>query len=614
MFSATRKVIAVVLAAAGIALWLTTGEHAGASPWRVVLLVVAAAVSLVPITRDSIAWALDHVRRPTDRARRLTALGVAIVAMGYIGLEAKLQDRDLIPKYHDEHMHMLQVRMLAHGKLWTAQHPLADFFETFHVFVKPVYASIYFPGTALMYVPSIWLHLPFWFLPLVVAGGCCAILYLIVTQICDGVAGLLAALMLLSLRYFRYLAMMVMSHSVMLLLGLLIIWTWMRWRRERKLRWAALAGALMGWAAITRPVDALCYSLPVGLAMLIEMRRDDWRKIGITLSLLVVCALPFLAVQVIQNIGVVGKPFTTPYRAYCDAYTPQMSFGFHDFDPNIRPQTNLQQRLDYYDHFTLPAAREHALVPTWKVWIASRFPVLSKDALPNRMLLILLPLGLLAIRGLPRAVFVAVLPMYIAFYWFFAYLLPWYCVVIAPAILVLVLLGARAAADVWRRTGARRSVEVFLALAIATLTISWLPEFNPAILDDPYPWQTHGPSMWFSYVVLPQQVKTPAIVLFRYKTGDIIHEEPVYNIDVVNPDDAPIIRAHDLGVQRDRELFEYYAKRQPERMVYLYDRATKQFAELGRVSDLARRLPASRSATSTSNSDHQRGPSSSGPM
>src|SRR4029434_6598264 len=156
-----------------------------------------------------------------------------------------------------------------HAKLWTHPHDLAEFFETFHVLEKPVYASVYFPGTALMYLPAVWLNLPFWLLPVIVAGAGAAMLYRVTAGLIDCGADMLAALICVSLEWFRYLSLMVMSHSVMLLLGLLILWASLRWRQGRSLKWAVVLGAFIGWAAITRPVDAICYTAPVALAMLL---------------------------------------------------------------------------------------------------------------------------------------------------------------------------------------------------------------------------------------------------------------------------------------------------------------------------------------------------------
>jgi hypothetical protein len=60
--------------------------------------------------------------------------------------------------------------------------------------------------------------------------------------------------------------------------------------------------------------------------------------------------------------------------------------------------------------------------------------------------------------------------------------------------------------------------------------------------------------------------------LFRFDANDSDpHVEPVYNADVAWPDDAPVIRAHDLGV-RNRALFAYYGRVAPDRRVYRYDR------------------------------------------
>lgn len=59
------------------------------------------------------------------------------------------------------------------------------------------------------------------------------------------------------------------------------------------------------------------------------------------------------------------------------------------------------------------------------------------------------------------------------------------------------------------------------------------------------------------------------------------HEEPVYNIDVVNIDDAAIIKTHDLVSARNTEIIRCYAERQPNRRVYLCDRSTRTLADFG---------------------------------
>jgi hypothetical protein len=46
------------------------------------------------------------------------------------------------------------------------------------------------------------------------------------------------------------------------------------------------------------------------------------------------------------------------------------------------------------------------------------------------------------------------------------------------------------------------------------------------------------------------------------------------------------VKAHDLG-PRNGELFKYYARIQPERRVYLFDRRARSMAYLGVVKDLA---------------------------
>ena len=590
MKPAVRVAIALPLLAAGVAIWWFFGGRTGFTPTRLALLAAAAAVALIPPARDALARALDRLRHPSPAARRWTAVAIAVAASGYLYFTAASQGREFIPKYHDEHMHILQVQHLARGKLWMQQHELADHFETFHVFVRPVYASIYFPGAALMYVPLVWLKLPMWVGPLVVSGVIVGLMYRVTTELIDGVAGLLAALMLLGLTLLRYLSIIVMSHTNRVLLGLLLVWALLHWRRSKSLAWAAAIGAIAGWAAITRPVDAICYAAPVGLAMLLDLRPLPWKRWAQTAACVVLAAAPFLSLQIIENVGVTGKPLMTPYRAYADLFTPQMSFGFHEFNPHMRPMTNLPQRQIYYYAFTVPAAKEHRADRIVDTWLTGRFPVLARRTTPNAALIALLPLSLLALDR-RRWVLWSVLPVYIAFYAVFAYLLPHYVVVVAPAVVCGILLGKHALEHrlTEGRPRAAAAASTFLTLSVGALALTGYPEINADANDTWYGSPT--PDMTISLIELPRAIKEPAIVLFRFTPGDSVHAEPVYNTDVAWPDDAPIIRAPDLGPQKNVELFEYYAKRQPHRAVYLLDRRSRQLTRLGNVVDLAKNPP-----------------------
>ena len=74
---------------------------------------------------------------------------------------------------------------------------------------------------------------------------------------------------------------------------------------------------------------------------------------------------------------------------------------------------------------------------------------------------------------------------------------------------------------------------------------------------------------------------------YSYKLESSL-DEPVYNWDARDwPDDAPIIRAHDLGPQRNGELFRYYAQHQPGRQVWYVDRLENRLTYGGVVKDLA---------------------------
>ena len=121
-----------------------------------------------------------------------------------------------------------------------------------------------------------------------------------------------------------------MSHSVLLLLGLLMVLAFLRWRRNTGPRWARTSGARAGLGgdhptgrrAVLRAADG-----PGDAVGPPPRPWGDWFGMAGTI---VAGGAPFSIFQVIFNLGVTGKPFESPYRYYLDRDAPQLSFGFHE--------------------------------------------------------------------------------------------------------------------------------------------------------------------------------------------------------------------------------------------------------------------------------------------
>jgi hypothetical protein len=579
----------VTLLVVGVAAWAWVERQAagelgqpalGVGWWA--LLAAAVATGLLPPVRRVVAGLLDRIRNPSPRTAERTALVIGLASAGYFIFTAVHQGRDLFPKTHDEGSYAIQMHMLARGRLWMPPHPLADFFDTFYVIVRPVYASQYFPGTALLYVPSVWLGWPTWLLPVIASGAIVGLVYRITTELVDGVAGALAALMTVALGWFRMLSILLFSQVPMLLLGLLAVWAWLRWRRHRRPGWLVAVGALAGWGAITRPADALCYAVPVGVGIAYDLFGRSARHWAVAAALLVAGGLPFLLIQFRFNQGVTGSALKTPFQLYARRDFPQTEFGFPRYDPSVRPASSLPQKQALYEQWAVPFIKRHQPAELPRAWAKRWLPMAFGAALPARVLIIPFVVGLLGLTTAPRRVVWATLPLFFLAYVPHTFFLEHYSVAFAPAVLLGVVLGFRVLEETWPRH--RAAIASASATAVVVLSLSSLHELNHNVDDETF----HSPMLKFVNEQLPYLagLQRPAVVLFRWAEGENPIEEPVYNSDVAWPDDAPIIRAHDLG-ERNREIFEYYAKAQPERTFYRFDRKTKTLTPLGPAGVLA---------------------------
>ena len=616
-----REVIALI--AAGVFVMVVFGDWGRYTVDQVLPFVVAAGLLLVtPLTRG-LTNALERVRHPGRRGAAIGAGVVTLIALAVLVGVPLARGYELIPRSHDEHMHLLQAQMLARGRLWMPPHPHADFFETFFVLARPVYASIYFPGASLLFAPGVWLGLPYWFMPALISAAAVGLMYLAISEAVDGVAGLLAAMLLLASSMFREVALLPMSHNVMLALALAATYAWLRWRRaaqqewgvgsgewgvENKTaapsppapdsppptasssskravtQWAALAGAAAGLAAITRPLDALCYALPLVLASLPTLFRMPRGAAAKTIGVAAVAALPFLALQLALNVGTTGRLLGTPYALYLESQQPGTTYGFHDVPREVVPASQLPQKHLYYEEFHRPAVQRHRPATVCTTFLRERVPLLLMTTVAHPFLLLVLPLALLGLRALrdrvPAAAMLATLATLALGYAFNALLLSHYLVVWMPPMILLIVLAPLALARAFPRlAGILPAAAVVMLLAAV---ISAQPGVNPHAQK-----QWTAPQMSEVHRALATLPHKPAVVLFRFDPQTNFHHEPVYNVETAWPDDAEVIRAHDLG-ERNAELIRYYAGREPERWFYVYERSTGAVRELGAARELVK--------------------------
>jgi hypothetical protein len=365
--------------------------------------------------------------------------------------------------------------------------------------------------------------------------------------------------------------------------GMLMWWLWLRWRRGDVPHpiWAAALGAVAGWAAITRPIDAVAFAAPVAVAVLVDLwrRRLPRRRVLATLAAGAAATVPFVALQLVANHGITGSWRQTPHEYYVDRDFPRATLGFHAVEPSLRPKSIVPQKQLLYDIWAVPAVRGHSVERLGAI-VRERTVMTMYWALPAVPLVALAAAALAGAVVDPRRwVVLATLPLFFGLYLLYPWYLPHYTVIAAPPAALAVVIGADQVRRAFPRAAA--SVGTFLTIAIALLALGTMPELNPDARDDfPTP---HLDAINAELAALPHR---PAVVLFKFQRGSNLHEEPVYNTDVAWPDDAQVVRAHDLGQEPNLALLRYYAERQPGRHVYLFDRAVNDVTYLGQAGPL----------------------------
>jgi hypothetical protein len=297
-----------------------TWENPGDS-WIALYLAVPAVIAIVLITLSPLPLpSISRIERALASRWFVLAMGV-VTTVTFAYEWGSLRQ---LPLVHDEAAYVLQARLFAAGK-WTDSAPIPEFFEQPHVLVTPHLAEKYGPGNALMLVPGIWLGLP-GLMPVIMLGVAGMLILILGRRIVNVWVGVLAWMIWLGLATpvttFRPSYFGEMLTQTLWLAGW---WALLRWREERRVGHLLLVAACVGWMAITRPLTAVAFAIPVGAAVLVLSRRHAaWSQLAAALSV----GVAFLAVIPVWSAHTTDDWRVTPLMLYTNQYMPYDVPGF----------------------------------------------------------------------------------------------------------------------------------------------------------------------------------------------------------------------------------------------------------------------------------------------
>ena len=245
-----------------------------------------------------------------------------------------------VPRGHDEFSYVLMGDTFAHGRLANATPPLPEFFDTFHVLVRPVYASKYFPvqrvflaaGEKLTGHPAVGVWLSS-------ALACAAMYWMLLAWIGPKWAMLGGFLMAVQYGIFSYWSQAYWGGMVAALGGALALgairrlWDEFSWRSSF---WLALGSVIL---INSRPLEGALALLPVSAVFMVRLwRQRRWRQTEFRTQV-VLPAFIVLGIGAFftcaYNRAVTGSPWKAPYMLHEEQYQESPEFGFLPLRPKL---------------------------------------------------------------------------------------------------------------------------------------------------------------------------------------------------------------------------------------------------------------------------------------
>ena len=483
-------------------------------------------------------------------------LALLLAAVGLVLAMRIFAAADGMPFIEDEHVYLLQARMLLTGHLSYPSPPLPEFFEAAHVLVVPRYAAKYLPGHAAVLAPFVALGVP-WLGPSLLLGATAALLYAGLRLAgLSRAAGVVAGALLLTNRE--------------------LLTTFASYNSQSSSIAAATAGIVLAIATLRRPTPAGMAGLAAlavfagwvrpfaGVAMLAVTAAVLWRARASLdrrgwIAAAVVLGAGALATAAICR-AMTGSWTTTPWAQYAREYMPFDGPGIGPV-PRVAPQRLLPHHLiGLFEGFL-----RTRLAHTWAhlpAALVERLRAVASLA-PGNVALLFVAIGLFCAPLWPASLFAAV--FFIAALSFHVGRTVYY-VEMAPWLMLLTAAGAEMAVQAAGRLRSRPAA--LGALVVLSLPALWtavevstdLTEFISGLPVRRSPYRFFEPAF--------QALRDQRAIVFLHYPQDW---DMNYDLTFNEPDilAEPLVRALDLG-SRDAELLRYF----PDRPAYVLNPAT----------------------------------------
>ena len=482
---------------------------------------------------------------------------------------------DAVAPVHDEASYLLQARTFASFHWAMPSPPIPEFFEQYHAFVTPTYASKYPPGHGLLLAPGVWLSMP-GLVPLLLSAVSGGLLFLLARRVSNGWVAVLTLLLWLpttaNLR-FRSSYMSETTTSALWLLGWLAI---LEWRRARSNRWLVVLAASVAWIAITRPLTAVAYAIPIGIVVLSDIvKRRAWRE----LTRPVLVSLAILTILPIYNWATMGSWRTAPYATYTKEYLPWDHPGFGL--TTSPPERALPPDMQVFAQQFMPIHAAHTPDRLPSIFL-NRWHAIINDALHGwRMSLALLTLLGLAVLGVEGWFAVGSAFVLTLAYLIYAHPSGWtvYYLEIFPVTPFVTAMGIWALAGivssrklrVGPELGRHRGAAPAMAAALLALLLLWPASYE---VRSGRKLEAFIQSYHQDFRVRMSAVSDKrAIVFVRYAPWHNVHTSLIANDP--NLASTPLWVVYDRGLENQK-----LAALAPDRETFLYDESTRSLTPL----------------------------------